>query len=278
MKKAGLILFIVLITMMQVFQVFAANMEDLTTYDLLPEYVTPSKESYDMSPKQWKISVGFESTESLTRFECLTAIMKAAGATKESAVDASYYLSSDYGGVRKERSCYDGDAGYVETTKDGRVLWANYDGKGTTFETFKYRAATGLDLIYLAVAHKIANGEISNGRRYFYYERPVTANEAAAFMVRLLEEEQPADMETTNQLARDYGLILPEDEAYQDGEQTITPDYFCTMLFRFLELPRYYYFSNEEGDSKKYCDEERSMTYLEYLETRETYAADSDES
>lgn len=270
MKKVSLILFIALITMMQMFQAFAANMEDLTTYDLLPEYVTPSEEPYDAPPKQ-----GFESTESLTRFECLTAIMKAAGATKESCKYFNTVLYDSYSGIPNEIAYVDGNAGHVKTA-DGRDLRANLDG--STFDIYKYTANTGIELISLAFYYGIAKGEFYDGFRYFYFERPVTAYESAAFMVRLLEKGLPSDLEMTYQLAKEFGIVLPEDEAYQDGDQTITPDYFCTMLLRFLELPRHYYFSNRAYDTEMYEDEERSMTYLEYLETRETYATDRDES
>lgn len=246
-------------------QAFAANISDLKTYDLLPEYVTPSKEPYDTPPRK-----GFEFAETVSRFECLTSIMKAAGATKETSVDAGIYLGGDYGPIVTERSYFDGDMGYVEKTEDGRLMWSNNDGTENTYEFYKYSIATGVDLISLAFYHKIANGEIYDGRRYFYFERSVTADEAAAFMVRLLEKNQPVELETTNRLAREYGLILPEDEAYQDGGKLITPDYFCTMLLRFLELPRYYYFSNADVDVTMYEDTKDGITYLEHLVMQNT--------
>ena len=206
---------------------------------------------------------GFESTDTVTRYECVTAIMKAIGATEDIARDIKGFFYDSYSGVllKPERSFFDGD------------------GKGPDFDFVKYYSKeTGY--ISLAFYYGIAKGEIIGNHRYFYFDRPVTAKETAAFMMRCLRGPDLGDLNETFAMAKESGLIKEEDVFYGDGDSLIAPDNFCIMLQRFLNQPRYLYFDEElyfvpDSSAGIQVDRERSITYLQYLQSRQD---DTDES
>jgi len=96
----------------------------------------------------------------------------------------------------------------------------------------------------------------------------VTAKEAAAFMVRCLKGKDLGDLNKTFEIAKEMGLIKEEDVFYTNGDDFITPDYFLIMLQRFLNQPRYKYF-DEDLYLHYGIDSERSMTYLQYLQSKQ---------
>ncbi len=190
---------------------------------------------------------GFENSDTVTRFECVNAIIKAIGATEETALSAAMLLYGCLTGP-KENAFLDGD-------------------DIVPFDYAKY-ADKEMGYIKLAFYNELAKGEIIQNRRYFYFDRPVTLKETSAFMMRCLKGPDLNDLDETFAMAKEYGLIKEDDIFYNNGDSSITLDYFCTMLWRFLNQNRYLYFNAENFGTGLGKDEDRSMTYLEYLQPR----------
>lgn len=126
---------------------------------------------------------------------------------------------------------------------------------------------------YISVAHLecVAFGEDNGNYTMFYPDRNVTVKEAAAFIARCLEplgdlddEINAVDASTDDTLvkAKTVGIIQKTDVFYENGDVTLTPGEFCTMLYRMLYQPRY-----------RSCDSLNSYTiyppgsgrYIDYL-------------
>ena len=193
---------------------------------------------------------GFDSDETVTRFEAVTTITKAIGATTGSIkyIDEKYVFNS-YTGVRADWMC------------DDRYLLPDFDVSryGNQNDENKY--------LNLALYNGIAQGEINGNNRYFYHDRPVTATETMVFMVRCLvskEEMKQYGSDEAKKVALNCGIIRESDTFYADMDSPIKPDEFCVILRNFLNQNRYLYFNSGDYDLQE--DTERSMTYLEYLQ------------
>lgn len=218
----------------------------------------------------------FESPKTVSRYECLNAIMRAIGVVEDSNGNGGrHLLVSDWGGKVSDRCYWDGYDGYLVGSNgdglyivDGHPLMINENG--TIHDDIKYleRGKTGINY---AFAYGIAEGEFYNGRRYFYFERAVTLSEAMLFMMRCLEDLKLNDGVEVLEKAEMCGLITKEDSFYGKGDKKLTPEEFSTLMVRFLNQPRHYYFVDERSGQEFYEDKTGNMTYLEYLTTRKIY-------
>lgn len=203
------------------------------------------------------IDEGFESPNTVTRFECLAAVMKAAGVNEDINDRAKFLLyASSYHSTFNENAYFDGSEIYTDP-----VLRSEFSAK--------YVGKWGY--VDLAFNHGIAKGEMLNGQRCFFFDRFVTAKEAVTFMLRCIEDSTDILWDEVYLKAKERGLIKESDVFYNDEAHFITPDEFCVLLYRFLNQQRYIYFIDSFFDSNGMAiefiqrDEERSMTYLEYL-------------
>lgn len=247
MKKVFMIIFILIFSI----NVSADEINELLARNTLEKYSLLTVE-------------GFERTDTVTRYECLNAIMKAIGA----ADDMDVMLYDSYSGKPSENAYHDGDGETVEANSERWIKITN-DGKGTMIDVLKYNLK-GLSYIRLAFYNGIAKGEIYQNRRYFCFDRAVTAKEATAFMVRCLEGLGLENIDETYLIAKERGLVKEGDVYFKDGNNPITPDDFCIILQRFLYQKRYIYFNDVSVRTFYKEDEERSMTYIEYLQQLET--------
>lgn len=222
----------------------------------------------------------FDSPKIVSRYECLTAIMKAIGVIEDGS-GARILLVGDAGWTNTDKIYYDGDGGCL-LDKNGNTVYltdwhplmVNDDGKGTIYDYWKYTdeatCFAGLTGINIAFAYGIAKGEIYNGRRYFNFGRAVSLSETILFMIRCLGDIELNDSAVALQKALEYGLITKEDSFYGNEDVKLTPEEFCKILTRFLNQKRYYYFDdNVDYGQSMLKDTTGSMTYLEYLSTRE---------
>ena len=216
---------------------------------------TKSLELYNL------IDDGFESTDTVTRFECLNTIMKAIGVTEDLSLSAGMLMYESYSGIAYEWSYWDGDGHGGGDSYD----FINNDSVGTKIDILKYNGEN-LGYINLAFFNYFAKGEVFENRRYFYFERYATVKETVMFLTRALCGTELFELDEGFLIAKDFGLIKATDEFYVDGDSPITPEYFGIILERFLNQKRYLYF-DETIENRIYLqkDEERSMTYLEYL-------------
>lgn len=203
------------------------------------------------------IDDGFENTDTVTRLECLVAVMNAAGVTEEIAEDTTYLLVDPWYGTRHENSYYDFSEIYTDPV---------------TVSEFSSKYCEKWTYLELAFYHGIAKGEMFHGKPCFFIERPVTAKEAVTFMLRCVEKSTDISWNEAYEKAKERNLVKESDVFYNDEDFLITPDEFCILLYRFLNQHRYVYFVNDffdaNGDGIEHIlrDETGSMTYIEYLE------------
>ncbi|MBU5451520.1 hypothetical protein [Acetivibrio sp. MSJd-27] len=107
---------------------------------------------------------------------------------------------------------------------------------------------------------------------FFFPQRAVTVKETIAFMVRCLEDlDASIDLNTTLKKAVEYGLIDDEDALIQNPDSEISQKDFYILIERFLQQRRYKFYQREnnvfrmEGN----VDEKRSISYLNMLQQRE---------
>lgn len=193
---------------------------------------------------------GFENHDRVTRYECVNAIIKSIGATENIESGARGLMYDCYTGMPMEWTYWDGD------------------GIGPSIEKDKYFDKK-MGYINLAFFHGIARGEFLQGRRYFYFDRSVTLKETCAFLMRCLKGTDLTDLDKTFEMAKAFGIIKITDLHPQDGDSLVTPEYFCFILQRFLEQKRFLYFDETYGIEIQ-NDRNGSMTYLEYLQSRES--------
>ena len=146
-------------------------------------------------------------------------------------------------------------------------------------KAFYERPFKDVDSPYASLAHSIGvavgeriveyvyDGE-EYGTYYFYPNRSVSTKEVCAFLVRCLEIPE-YDIDTTFAKAKEFGLVNETDWFYCNSDEPIDFDSICIIFYRFLYQPRYMYFTGEFSP-RHAIDNERSMTYLEYLKLKET--------
>lgn len=184
----------------------------------------------------------FSNQDTVTRAECLVAIMRAIGVTDE---DIEELNGADLTGfVDTFPYSYFGCA-YLAKIAYGEECIVDYE----TYRT----------------SHTLKNTDI-----FFFPDRSVTVKETLAFMVRCLEENDEKDLAYSIEKAKEYGLIYSEDTFSNEIDSTMRQDDFYVLLDRFLHQKRYKYYGrvNNEFRMDGYIDEEQSTTYLEFLTQR----------
>ncbi len=200
------------------------------------------------------IDWGFENTDKVSRSECLVAIMNAAGITEEISNSFQYLLVDEWSCEPHENAYYDGSEIYTDDIAASE--WSSkYCDRWTYFD--------------LAFYHGIAKGSMLNGKRCFFFDKPVTAKEALTFMLRFVEKTMDIPWDEVYAKAKARNLLKETDAFYNDEAHLLTSDEFCVLLNRFLAQPRYIYFSNNTHgggiEESLHRDEELSMTYNDYL-------------
>lgn len=182
----------------------------------------------------------FENENTVTREECLTAIIKTLGVTDENVknLDGSYFVAF----VDSSFYSYIGCAylSYIAYGEECEVITPTYNSSHTR----------------------------KNTDYFLFPKRKVTVKEVLAYMVRCLEEsKENIDINITYEKSKEYGLINENDIFTQNPDMEISKNDFYTLLERLLNQKRYKYFEIVNGYFKMsgYVDEERSMTYLEFL-------------
>ncbi|WP_249313889.1 hypothetical protein [Congzhengia minquanensis] len=105
---------------------------------------------------------------------------------------------------------------------------------------------------------------------FFFPNRAATVKETLAFMVRCLQSDK-TDFDLILEKAKDNGLINDKDDFIQNLNDFISQDNFFVLLERLLQQKRYKYYDRENNRFKMEgnIDEERCMTYLEFLTQRQ---------
>lgn len=184
----------------------------------------------------------FSNQDTVTRAECLVAIMRAIGVTDE---EIEKLNGADL-------------AGFVDTFP--------YSYFGCAYlAKIAYGEECIVDYETYRTSHTLKNTDI-----FFFPDRAVTVKETLAFMVRCLEENDEKDLAYAIEKAKEYGLIYSEDTFSNEIDSTMCQDDFYVLLDRFLHQKRYKYYdrANNEFRMDGYIDEEQSITYLEFLTQR----------
>ena len=184
----------------------------------------------------------FSNSNTVTREECIVAIMRAIGVTDEE--------------IEKLNGC--DLISFVDTDAFSYVGCAD-------LAQIAYGEECVVDYPTERTSHTLKNTDF-----FFFPERAITTKECLAFMVRCLEKTKETDLTSTFEKAKEYGLIKAEDGFIQEPDSAINQNDFCTLLERFLQQRRYKYYQREnnvfrmEGN----VDEERSISYLDMLQQR----------
>ena len=196
----------------------------------------------------------------ITRNDGLSIILRAIGTT-ENVWYESYgskgpiYSDEDFpdnvSGEEYIKTIY-GDNSKFNTAEGYGYYWADYI-------TYAIRFDTGI--VY-------GDDRTEDGVITFRFPRPITTNEALAFMVRCLDNRDIDmdiyNLEDTFMRAEELGLIKETDAFYSDPDDQIAPDDFFVLVNRFIHQKRYLYFDREKGYDY-WHDWEGSTTYIEYL-------------
>ena len=183
----------------------------------------------------------FSNPDTITRAECLTAIMRVIGASDEEMekLDGHDLISfADTDSFSYFGCAWVGGIAYgVECVVDYPTQRTAYTLKNTDF--------------------------------FFFPQRTVTTKECLAFMIRCLQSNK-VDYDLTLESAKGYGLINDQDEFIQNPNSSINQDDFSVLLERLLQQKRYKYYGRENGIFKMggNIDEEHSISYLEMLQGR----------
>lgn len=181
----------------------------------------------------------FSNLDTVTRGECIVAIMRAIGAT---------------------------DSEIEKIGGDDLIAFADtavYSYFGCAYlAEIAYGEECVVDYPTSRTAHTLKNTDI-----FFFPNREATVKEALAFMVRCLEksDKDKYDIDNILEKAYYYGILNNDDPVIGNGDFLITQNHFCVLLERFLQQERYKYFENNIFRMEGNIDEERSMTYLEML-------------
>lgn len=241
MKKIKIVYFVLVFIML-------CGINPTISYGEVSETVSARKivDEYDLI-----VDGEFENETTVTRFEALSCIMNAAGATEGVLGNSSYIPQGSYYGVPFKYFFF----------------WDDRDTVTAEYNMEKYCTGEKNGYIPLACYNEIALGEWVGCHRYFFYDRPATIEETACFMMRIAHNGGGFES------AKEMGVIKPTEPAYTNKDMQITPEYFCIMLERFLNLKRYSYFEENcefpytmQTDFNYYHDPSLLITYREYLD------------
>lgn len=181
----------------------------------------------------------FTNSETVTREECIIAIMRVIGVT-DAKVDKLYGA---------DLFCF------VDTSAFSYFGCAYLGG-------IAYGEECVVDYPTYRTSHTSKNTDF-----FFFPERLVTVKETLAFMNRCLGEDKSEKYEFTIEHAKAYGLIEDTDLFAVDENALIDKKDFCALLKRMLYQKRYKYYSVESDGSymEGNIDKERSMTYIDFL-------------
>lgn len=182
---------------------------------------------------------GFSDLDTITRGECLIAIMRVIGATDEEIGKLS--------GADFEPFADTAPYSYFGCAAAGKIAY----GEEWVVEYPTHRTA-----------HALKNTDF-----FFFPDRTVTAKECLAFMIRCLLSDQ-TDYDLTIENAKEIGLINVKDRFIQAPDSPIGQDDFFVLLERLLRKNRYKYYGRVNGVFKTEgnIDEARSVSYIEMLE------------
>lgn len=184
---------------------------------------------------------GFSNPNRITRKECLVTIMRVIGVTDEEIENLNGADLIAF--VDTESFSYFGCA-YLSGITFGEECVVDYPTERTS--------------------HTLKNTDF-----FFFPERAVTTKECLAFMIRCLQSDK-IDFDLTLEKAKESGLINDKDDFIQNPNSIINQDDFFVLLGRMLQQKRYKYYNrgNNSFSMDGNIDEERSMTYLEFLTQR----------
>lgn len=177
-------------------------------------------------------------TDTVTREECLVAIIRVIGATDETIENLN---GADV-------------ISFADTTSFSYFECARLSG-------IAYGEECEVEYPTERTMHTLKNTDF-----FFFPERAVTVKECLAFMNRCLQSEK-IDFDLTVEKAKDNGLINDRDSFIKNPDDYISHDDFFVLLERLLQEKRYKYYGCENNvfDMNASKDENRSMTYLESL-------------
>lgn len=184
----------------------------------------------------------FLNTDTVTREECIVAIMRVIGVTDEEIdkLNGSDLISFADTDVYSYIGCAD-----LAQIAYGEECIVNYQTPRNS--------------------HTLRNTDF-----FFFPDRLATMKETIAFMIRCLEETSSSDINYTFERAKDYGILDNEDSFINKADFPISQSDFCILLERFLREKRYKYFSRENDIFKMEgnIDEKRSISYFDMLSQR----------
>lgn len=184
----------------------------------------------------------FSNSNVITREECLIAVMRVIGLTDEDVekLNGADLISFADTGAFTYFGCAD-----LSGIAYGEECIVDYPTERTR--------------------HTLKNTDF-----FFFPNRVVTVEETLAFMVRCLGANNDEDIQNIVEKAKEYALINSEDIFIKDVGSAISQDDFYILLDRLLHQRRYKYYERLDDGFRMdgNIDEERSMTYLEFLTQR----------
>ena len=185
---------------------------------------------------------GFSNPDAITREECLVAIMRVIGVTDEEIekLNGADLIS------------------FADTDAFSYFGCADLAG-------IAYGEECVVDYPTERTSHTLKNTDF-----FFFPKRAITTKECLAFMIRCLQSDK-TDFDLTLEKAKDNGLINDKDDFIQNPNSIISQDDFFVLLGRMLQQKRYKYYARENNrfNMNGNIDEEKSMTYLEFLTQRQ---------
>lgn len=180
-------------------------------------------------------------SDTVSRGECLTGIMKTIGLTDEyiSKLDGADYLA------------------FADTDPFSYFGCAMASGIAYGFELT-------VDSPSLRTSRSLRKTDF-----FFCPERPVTVGECLAFMTRCLETDSENDIVSSAKNAAELGLIGDFDSYLTKLDLPITSDEFHALLQKMLGLKRCKYYDGNTVGMRADIDNEGAMTYRELLEKGE---------
>ncbi|MBE7011372.1 MAG: hypothetical protein E7415_01715 [Ruminococcaceae bacterium] len=175
----------------------------------------------------------FLNDDTITREECLIAIMRVIGLTDNDVnmMDgADCYAFVDVGPFTYIGCAWESRIAYgIECIVDFPTYRSSHTGKNTDY--------------------------------FFFSDRDATITEALAFMIRCLEKDE-IDLDMAIEKAYQYGLLRTEDVFSEHLDSKINQRDFSILLDRLLQQKRCKYYEAWHGIGHK-IDEERSISYID---------------
>lgn len=188
----------------------------------------------------------FVSSDTITRGECLIAIMRTIGLTDESI--------KKMGGTSFETFVDCGTYSYYGIAHMENIAFGVYCD--VDFPTYR-------------TSHTGRNKDF-----FFFRDRVVTTREALLFMVRCLQKtpfQIPIVMDQYArivEIAEEKGLVTQGDKWLDNIDSALSYDAFYVLMNRLLHQKRYKYFFVNREMLNRGIDKEQSVSYIEVLACR----------